>query len=94
MATLPGFRDVAGPLQGFQGGGAYGSITKEAADLPLQIGQGELDWGLMRATINATGIATGVPSVAINRVVGAGVRSSEGENVSPLEYLLGRMGKK
>ncbi|WP_072391920.1 hypothetical protein [Hyphomicrobium sp. CS1BSMeth3] len=93
MATIPVVRDVAGPLQGFQGGGAYGSITKEAADLPLQIGQGEVDWGLLRATINATGLATGLPAVQINRLMGAHKRQSEGEDVMPIEYLMGRMGK-
>jgi hypothetical protein len=93
MATIPGVRDVAGPLQGFGGGGAYGAITEEVAKPFLQAAQGEVDAALVKSVINATGLATGLPATQINRVVDAAWRQAEGQDVSPMEYLLGRMGK-
>jgi hypothetical protein len=94
MSTIPGVRDVASPMQGFDGGGAYGAITKEVAAPFLQAGQGQLDAALVKSVINATGLATGLPATQINRAVDAAWRSSDGQDVSPFEYMLGRMGKK
>lgn len=93
MGTVPFVRDVAGPLQGFDGGGAYGSITKEVAAPFTQISQGEIDKGLVRSVISATGLATGLPATQINRVIDAASRQADGEEVSPVEYLLGRQEK-
>lgn len=94
MSTIPGVRDVGSTLSGFEGGGAYGGITKEIAEPWKQMGQGEVDKTLVKSIISATGLATGAPTTAINRVVDAGWRQAEGDDVSPLEYLLGRIGKK
>lgn len=93
MSTIPFVRDVGSTLSGFEGGGAYGAITKEVAAPFLQIGQGEADKPLVKSIINAAGLATGMPSSQINRFVDAGVRQAEGEDVSPFEYLLGKIGK-
>jgi len=93
MATVPFVRDVAGPLQGYDGGGAYGSITKEIAAPLQQVSQGEVDKALVRSIINATGLATGLPSTQINRLIDAAARQTQGDDVSPLEYLLGRSKK-
>lgn len=91
IGTLPGVRDVAGPLQGFEGGGAYGAITKELASPFFQASQGEVDPAFVKSVINMTGLVTGLPSTQINRAVDAAWRQAEGDDVSPLEYLLGRM---
>lgn len=93
MGTVPVVRDISGPLQGFDGGGAYGAITKEIAAPFIQMKQGEVDPALVKSVINATALATGLPATQINRAVDAGWREAEGEEVSPLEYLLGRSGK-
>ncbi|MDW9880482.1 hypothetical protein GOA90_25170 [Sinorhizobium meliloti] len=93
MGTIPFIRDIASSLSGFEGGGAYGGITKEFAAPFKQASQGEVDAALVKSVINATGLATGIPSTQINRVVDAGWRQAEGDDVSPLEYLLGRSGK-
>lgn len=94
MATIPGVRDIAGPLQGYDGGGSYGAITKEIATPFLQAGQGEVDKTFIKSIINATGLASGLPSTQINRAVDAGWRQADGEDVSPFEYILGRSSKK
>lgn len=98
MSTIPGVRDVSGPLQGYDGGGAYGGITKEVAAPIIEFGKsikaGEVRRQFVKSVISATGLATGIPSTQINRALDAGWRQAEGDDVSPLEYLLGRMGKK
>lgn len=93
MGTLPFVRDVASTMGGFEGGGAYGGITKEIAEPFKQAVQGEVDAGLVKSIISATGLATGIPSTQINRAVDAGWREVEGQDVSPLEYILGKLGK-
>ena len=93
MGTLPFVRDVASTMGGFEGGGAYGGITKEIAEPFKQAVQGEVDAGLVKSIISATGLATGIPSTQINRAVDAGWREVAGQEVSPLEYFLGKMGK-
>jgi len=93
MATMPFVRDVAGPVQGYDGGGAYGAITKELGAPLVQIAQGEVDAALVKSVINATGLATGLPATQINRIVDAAWREAEGEDVSPVEYLMGRSRK-
>lgn len=93
MSTIPFVRDVGSTLQGFEGGGAYGAITKEIAAPFVQLGQGEADKALVKSIIGATGLASGVPSSQVNRFVDAAMRQADGEDVSVLEYLLGRMGK-
>ncbi len=93
MATVPGLRDIAGPLQGFDGGGAYGAITKEIAAPFIQAGQGEVDKAFVKSVVSATGLVSGLPTTQLNRAVDAGWRQAEGEEVSPLEYLLGRFRK-
>ncbi|TIT90384.1 MAG: hypothetical protein E5W41_00220 [Mesorhizobium sp.] len=97
MATIPGVRDIAGPLQGFDGGGSYGAITKEIATPFLEAAKsadkGEVRKQFVKSVINATGLATGLPATQINRAVDAGWRDAQGKDVSPLEYLLGKIGK-
>lgn len=93
MGTVPFIRDVASPLQGFDGGGAYGAITKEVATPVTQALQGEVDKAFVKSVINATGLATGLPATQINRAVDGLWRRSEGEDVAPLEYLLGKSKK-
>ena len=92
LGTMPFIRDVASTASGFEGGGAYGGITKEIAE-PFKQMTGEFDAGLVKSIINATGLATGIPSTQINRAVDAGWREVEGQDVSPLEYILGKLGK-
>jgi len=93
MSTVPFVRDVASPLQGYGGGGAYGSITDEVTKPLKAAAKGEVDKALVKSVIGATGLALGLPATQINRVVDARWRQADGEDVSPLEYLMGRFKK-
>lgn len=91
-AGLPFIRDLTGPLQGFSAGGAYGGIT-ETMTTPIVRAMGdseEMSLSTVKSIINAVGLATGLPSTASNRVIDGIWRSAEGEDVSPVEYLMGR----
>lgn len=93
LGTIPFVRDVASVGSGFEGGGAYGGITAEVAKPFQEISQGEIDKGFVKSVISGTGLFTGLPATQINRAVDAGWRAAEGEDVSVLEYLLGKRGK-
>lgn len=92
VSTIPFVRDLGGIISGFGGGGAYGAMTEELAKPLQQAAQGEVDAAFVKSIINATGLMTGAPSTMINRMVDAGWRQAEGEDVAPAEYLLGRIG--
>ncbi|QND53457.1 hypothetical protein HB779_17350 [Phyllobacterium sp. 628] len=101
MGTIPFIRDGASALQGFDGGGAYGGIVGEAAKgsigtaniISAIFADGDVKKSDVKAIIAGTSLATGIPATQINRIVDAGWRQAEGENVSPLEYILGKIGK-
>lgn len=91
-SSIPFVRDLGGIYAGFSGGGAYGAMTEELTRPLQQAAQGEVDRPFVKSIINATGLFTGLPTGQINRAVDAGWRAAEGEDVSPAEYILGRMG--
>lgn len=101
MGTLPFIRDGASSLQGFSGGGAYGSAIDETGRGIISLGkvaaspffETELKRSDAKAIIGATGLATGLPATQFNRVVDAWGRSNDGEDVSLWEYVMGRMVK-
>jgi hypothetical protein len=101
MGALPFIRDGASVFQGFDGGGAYGSIVGDTVDgikglvgvIRAPFVDEEIKRSDVKAIINATGIATGLPATQINRVVDARMRQIEGQEVSPFEYLLGKSSK-
>lgn len=93
LGTLPFIRDGVSALQGHGGGGAYGSIVEELSKPAKEAAHGEVNKALVKSIVNAAGTVTGFPSVAANRVVDAGWRQSEGEAVSPLEFVLGKFKK-
>ncbi len=82
--TLPFIRDGASSVQGYSGGGAYGSVVETIAS------QGEFDKAFVKSVIDTSGLFLMLPSTQVNRVVDAAWRQSEGEKVSPAEYLMGR----
>ncbi|MGJ5032263.1 hypothetical protein ACQR1I_35875 [Bradyrhizobium sp. HKCCYLS2038] len=102
LGTLPFIRDGVSALQGHGGGGAYGSVIEETAKGLISAGKvasaavssdSEVKGSDVKNIVNATGVATGAPTVFINRIVDAGWRQSEGESVSPLEYVFGKFKK-
>lgn len=93
VSTIPFVRDIGGSLSGFSGGGAYGSMTEEIAKPLKEMAQGDVDRAFVKSVISATGLFTGIPSSQINRAVDAGWREMEGDDVSPVEYVMGRAKK-
>lgn len=93
VSTIPFVRDIGGSLSGFSGGGAYGSMTEEIAKPLKELAQGDVDRAFVKSVISATGLFTGIPSSQINRAVDAGWREMEGDDVSPVEYVMGRAKK-
>ena len=89
IAGLPVIRDIAGVAQGFDGG-TYGSILKVFANPLVQAKQGEFDKAALKSTINLTGMVLRLPSSQVNRIVDASIREADGEDVSPMEYIVGR----
>lgn len=89
-STLPFIRDVSSGVQGFNGGGTYGSIVNILAQPFFQASQGEIDKAFIRSLINVAGLFAHMPSVTTNRVVDATWRQAEGEEVSPIEYIMGK----
>jgi len=101
MGALPFIRDAASVFQGFDGGGAYGSVVSDAAGGIKSLAgvakslynDEDIKRSDVKAIINATGLGTGLPATQINRVVDARLRQIEGQEVSPFEYLLGKSSK-
>jgi len=102
LGTLPFIRDMSSALQGHGGGGALGSLMEESAKGIISAGKllaapfsndKEVKASDIKNIVNATGVATGAPTVFTNRIVDAGWRQSEGEDVSPLEYVFGKFKK-
>jgi len=89
MSTIPGVRDLGSSLSGFEAG-AYGSILETMTKPVIQGAQGEADIALFKALSGALGVATGLPSGQLNRTVDAWYRLEEGEDVAPVEFIMGR----
>ncbi|WP_276120381.1 hypothetical protein [Pararhizobium qamdonense] len=89
-ATLPFIRDLASGVQGFSGGGAYGSIMDTMARPIYQASQGDVDKAFVRSVVDAGGLFLHAPSTQINRFIDAAWRQSEGDDVSPIEYIMGK----
>lgn len=89
MSTIPGIRDLGSSLAGFEAG-AYGSVIETFTRPMIQAAQGEADMALFKALSNAAGVATGLPSGQLNRTVDAWYRLEEGDDVAPIEFIMGR----
>ena len=93
LGTIPFVRDIASAGKGFEGGGAYGGITSELVKPFVEMGQGQVDKGMVKSVVNVTGLFLGLPAAQMNRAIDAAWRELlEGEDVAPVEYLLGKRG--
>lgn len=86
MGTLPFFREAAGALQGFNGGGAYGSVMDTLAKPFIQARQGELDVPFVKSVVNLAGMTLMLPSTQINRVIEA-TWGKNSDDQSPMEWI-------
>lgn len=92
LAGLPVVRDAVGLYDGY-GGGTYSSIINAPVKVLQQATQGEVDRAAVKSAVDLTGMLFRLPSSQANRIIDAGWRDLEGDDVSPLEYLLGRSRK-
>ncbi len=88
MGSLPIIRELGSELQGFRGGGVWGSTADALGKMGQQIGQGEVDGALLRSINNVGGIMFHYPSAQTNRTLTALAEDMAGEDVEPIEYLL------
>ena len=88
MGTVPGVRDLGSSLAGFDAG-AYASILAQFGGTAQQIGQGELDIGLFKSISSTAGILTGLPTGQLNKTVNAWYKLEQGEDISPVEFIMG-----
>lgn len=92
-AGLPVVRDIASLSEGFDAG-TYGALLKAVWAPAAQIGQGDFDRALVKSTVNLTGMLLRIPSAQINRsVVEPVFDAAEGDEITPMEYLFGKMKK-
>lgn len=89
VGGLPFVRDLAGPVQGYGAGGAYGSVGETFGRFGTQMWQGEFDKAARTATADLIGIATGLPTTSSLRLIEGALATNDGEDVSPIEFLMG-----
>jgi|GEM_PF-1479551 len=96
--TIPFIRDMASGFQGFDTGGAYGSIGKllvgAVTNTASAWNEGEVDRKTFKSWVDAGGFFLNLPSVQINRAVDAWWRGTEGEEVPLMDWAVGKTGKK
>lgn len=91
FGTLPLLRDFAGEVQGFRGGGVWGTAAYRFAGAWNQVQQGEVDLAAIKGVNNFLGLMLHYPSVQTNRVMDAWWRETlNEEDVNFMEYLVGR----
>lgn len=88
MSTVPGVRDMGSSVSGFEAG-AYGSVISTFTRPMIQAAQGEADLSLFKALSNAVGVMTGLPSGQLNKTVDAWYRLENGDDIAPVEFLMG-----
>jgi hypothetical protein len=90
FSSYPLLREAASEIAGFRGGSAASGFYKAIGDAWKQAEQGELDMPLAKAINKVGGIALKYPAGAINRFVDSWVKSSQGEDVDPIDFLMWR----
>jgi hypothetical protein len=88
LGVIPFVNLFGSELQGFRGDVPVTHAMKVFGDVTEQAAQGEVDRALVRAASETVGIFTGLPSGQFNVAMDAFWRASEGEDVSPIEYLM------
>lgn len=88
-AGLPLIRDGVSVYQGFSGG-TYASLLDLVVRPAQQASQGEFDAALVKSFVNLGGVVGRLPAAQANRVIDAFARQADGQDVAPMEFLLGR----
>lgn len=90
LGVVPYANNLGSELQGFRGGTPVNELFKRTAAVIRQVEQGEVDKALIMSGSDALGVAFGFPSGQANIAIDAYFRASDGEEVSPLEYIMRR----
>ncbi len=88
IGVIPFANMLGSELQGFRGGVPLTDAVKRIGQTVNQAEQGEMDKAMVRALSDTLGILTGFPSGQANVAIDAFWRDQEGEDVSPIEYLM------
>ena len=89
FAGVPLIREFSSEAGGFRGGGVFSSVVKDFGKLTEQVGQGEIDKALITSANNLGGILFKYPAAQLGKTGRAIALANEGEDVSPLEFLMG-----
>jgi hypothetical protein len=87
-ASFPIIREASSVIEGFSSGSALANFQDVVGKALVQLGQGEVDMALFRSLNKLGGLVLKYPAGAMNRLITAGVEQYQGEDVSPIEYLL------
>jgi hypothetical protein len=95
-ASFPIIREASSVIEGFSSGSALANFQDVVGKALVQLGQvgwedGGLegaDMALFRSLNKLGGLVLKYPAGAMNRLITAGVEQYQGEDVSPIEYLL------
>jgi hypothetical protein len=88
LGTIPLLSLLGNELQGFRGSLSVTEALHRVGTLENQVEQGEWDKALVRSLSDTLGILTGFPSGQADIAIDAFWRAKEGEDVSPIEYLM------
>ena len=86
---VPVIREFVSEARGFNGGGIIGSVIDDAGKVFEQIGQGEIDQGLITAANSLGGTLFHYPSSQINKTGRAFNLAAQGKDVEFIEFLMG-----
>lgn len=95
--VFPIARDLASTFQGFDGG-AYASIlsgVSRPVNASVKLAEAlftdeEVTPAQWKQVANGIGLATGLPSTAVGRIIEGALTAGTGDEMSPLEWLMGR----
>lgn len=88
-STLPLMRELSGAVQGFNGGGIFGSAVEVLAKPMIQASQGEADKALVKSFLDAGGVMLHLPSSQSKAVLDSvfDADMSINNEVSPLKAI-------
>ncbi|MBY3055033.1 hypothetical protein HF263_02930 [Rhizobium leguminosarum] len=98
LGNLPFFRDMSGGFQGYGDGGAYGSVLSSAVGgvrgiwnvATSEFTGREIKNSDWKSIISGIGTVSGLPAVALNRILDAELRYLQGGKVTVAEVLMGK----
>lgn len=94
FGVIPGGGVLVDQFRGYDSSGVVAGAWKSYADLiervtPGEDGEVNMDKGVVKAAVTASGVTLGLPSTQINKTIDAIEARADGRDVSPYEYLTG-----